>query len=588
MERLISSITKIVEAAFIQCGYDKCYGLVTFSNRPDLCQYQCNGALAAAKVYKKRPREIAEEIINILKNAEEFSQISFVNPGFINISLKDSVLTEYTNKMNNDERLGVETCEKSQRIIIDFGGANVAKPLHVGHMRTAIIGETLKRMGRFLGHEVIGDVHLGDWGRPMGLVISEVKRRNPNLPYFNDNSVGEYPIEAPFTISELEDIYPTASKRAKEDDEFMEEAKKATYLLQNGKEGYVALWKHIMRVSTEDLKKNYDKLNVEFDLWKGESDCHKYTDELVAYLKDNKYAYESQGALVVDVSKPEDTKPMPPFMVLKSDGAVLYDTTDLAAIYERAKEYEPNIIMYVVDKRQELHFEQVFRCAKKTKIASEDLSLEFIGYGTMNGKDGKPFKTRDGGVMRLEDLIEEVNNKVKEKITKSNNDFNEKDIEDISRMVGLAALKFGDLSNQMSKDYIFDFDKFTSFDGKTGPYVLYTIVRIKAILRKAIERGLINSTMIGCPKAPNERDIILKLSAFSDVLQFSFSERLIHKLCEYMFDLSNLFNKFYQENRILTEENTEKRDSWLNLLNLIDKVLEKCCEVLAIDVPEKM
>jgi arginyl-tRNA synthetase len=588
VKKLITNVSEIVEAAFVQCGYDKSYGFVTISNRPDLAQYQCNGAMAAAKTYKKKPMDIAMEVIDKLNKSSEFSDVSFVNPGFINISLKDSVISDYINKMKSNKRYGVDTSDNTQKIIIDYGGANVAKPLHVGHLRTAIIGEALKRMGRFLGHEVIGDVHLGDWGLQMGMVISEVKRRNPNLPYFTDEQVKEYPEEAPFTISELEEIYPTASKRAKENPEFMEEAKNATFFLQNGKEGYVALWKQILNVSIKDLKKNYDNLNVEFDLWKGESDCQKYIDTMVKYLKDNNYAYDSQGALIIDVAKEDDTKPMPPFIVLKSDGAVLYSTTDLATIYERVNEYKVNQIMYVVDKRQDLHFEQVFRCAKKTGIANEELQLQFIGYGTMNGKDGKPFKTRDGGVMKLEILIEQVRDKVKEKILSNKSDFEEKQIEEISKMVGLSSLKYGDLSNQIGKDYIFDIDKFTSFEGKTGPYILYTIVRIKSILRKAIEQSLINSTDIKEPKSTTERDIMLKLSTFSDVMESSFNERVPHRVCEYMFELSNLFNKFYAENKILVESDSNTRESWINLLTIVSGVLETCCNLLAIEVPERM
>ncbi|WP_160676309.1 arginine--tRNA ligase [Clostridium sp. C8-1-8] len=588
MNKILKIVTNIVEKAFLESGYDSCYGKVTVSNRPDLCQYQCNGAMGAGKVYKKKPSDIASEVIEKLKASEIFSEVTLVNPGFININLKDEFISEYINKLNSSNSYGVAITDNPNKIIIDYGGANISKPLHVGHLRTAIIGEALKRMGRFLGNEVIGDVHLGDWGLPMGMVISEIKRRKPNLPYFSDEELDEYPSEAPFTISDLEEIYPTASKKAKEDSAFMEEAKTATFHLQNGKRGYVALWKHILRISTEDLKKNYGNLNVEFDLWKGESDCNQYIDKLITYLKENNYAYESEGALIIDVAEPEDKKPIPPFILLKSDGAVLYSTTDLATIHERVNLYKPDLIMYVVDKRQSLHFEQVFRCAKKTGIAGEDLKLQFIGYGTMNGKDGKPFKTRDGGTMRLEELVKQVQLKVKEKITLNNADLAIDEIENISRIVGLSSLKYGDLSNQINKDYIFDIDKFTSFEGKTGPYILYTIVRMKSILRKAAERKLLVSSNIAKPKSNTERDIMLKLSLFSDIVETSFDEKVTHKLCEYMFELSNLFNKFYQENKILTEQNLELQASWLSLLSLIKGVLETCCSLLAIEVPERM
>ncbi|MDT8717840.1 arginine--tRNA ligase [Clostridium sp. 19966] len=584
MKKLIKLITEVFENAFEEAGYDKSLGMVTSSNRPDLCQYQCNGAMAGAKKYKKRPLDIAQEVVAKI-NSDIFSEVVVVNPGFINIKLQDSYLKNYIEAIAADSKFGVEASLNPQTIVLDYGGANVAKPLHVGHLRTAIIGETIKRMAKYLGHTVIGDVHLGDWGLQMGMIITEVKRRNPELPYFDDSFTGEYPEEAPFTISDLEEIYPTASKKAKEDPALMQEAQAATVELQNGKPGYVALWKHILNVSKRDLKKNYDNLNVDFDLWNGESDSQKYIDTVVTYLKENNYAYESKGALVVDVAEETDTKEIPPIIILKSDGASLYSTTDVATIYERVKEFNPDTIMYVVDKRQELHFEQVFRCVNKTKIASEKLNLQFIGYGTMNGKDGKPFKTREGGVMRLENLVGQVRDTVKAKILENKSEMDGAEAEDIAKKVGLAAVKYGDLSNQISKDYIFDIDKFTSFDGKTGPYILYTIVRIKSILRKA---GKISEGELLAPKSATERDILLKVTTFNDTLEFSFNERAPHKLCEYMFELANLFNKFYGENKILSEENEATKASWLKLISIVKNVLETCCDIMAIEVPEKM
>lgn len=587
MEKLIKKISTILENKFEQCGYDRELCTVTVSNRPDLCQFQCNGAMAAAKKYKKSPVQIASEIVETLKDESDFEKVSMAGPGFINITLTDSFISSYINEMYNDNKYGCSDAKDPMTIVVDYGGANVAKPLHVGHLRAAIIGESIKRIARFLGHKVIGDVHLGDWGLQIGMVISEVKRRNPELPYFDESFKGEYPKTAPFTIDELEEIYPAASSLAKSDEKAMDEARKATFELQNGRKGYIALWKHILNVSVEDLKKNYGNLNVEFDLWKGESDCQKYIPEMVDFFKKNNFTYESEGALVIDVAKDTDTYTVPPIIILKSDGATLYSTTDLATIWERVKDYNPNSIIYVVDKRQGLHFEQVFRCAKKTKIVEENVDLDFIGFGTMNGKDGKPFKTREGGVMRLQDLIQIIKDNVKGKL-KENDAMTEAEIEEVARKVGLSALKYGDLSNQVTKDYIFDMDKFSSFEGNTGPYLLYTIVRIKSILRKAQDEGIVLTKKILEPFGDTERDLMLKLSKFNEVVELSFKDRAPNKICDYIYDLSNLFNKFYHDNRIIAEENLEKKMSWLNLITLTKNVLEAGLDLLGIEAPEKM
>ena len=587
MDKLVNILSSIVQEKFEKFGYDKEYGMVTISNRPDLCQFQCNGALPAAKKYKKAPFQIANEVLEELKSIEIFENISTAGPGFININIKDSFLSKYANEIYNDEKYGCSTPEKPLTIIVDYGGANVAKPLHVGHLRAAIIGESLKRIFKFLGHNVIGDVHLGDWGLQIGMVISELNRRKPDLPYFDENYNGEYPAEPPFTINELEDIYPAASKLAKSDENAMEAARKATFELQNGRAGYIALWKHILNVSVADLKKNYGNLNVEFDLWKGESDCQKYIGALVDYLKKNNYAYESEGALVIDVAEETDTQPIPPFIVLKSDGSSLYSTTDLATIWERVKDYNPDEIVYVVDKRQGLHFEQVFRCAKKTKIAGENLAFDFIGFGTMNGKDGKPFKTREGGVMRLQDLIEIIENNVVDKL-KDNKSLEDEDVLDIARKVGVSALKYGDLSNQATKDYVFDLDRFASFEGNTGPYILYTVVRIKSILRKVEEEIKGFSNKISEPYSPTERDLMLKLARFNEAIETSFVDKAPHKVCDYIYETANLFNKFYHENKIISEEDMNKRMSWINLITLTKGVLETGLDLLGIEAPEKM
>ncbi|MFP4697768.1 MAG: arginine--tRNA ligase [Eubacteriales bacterium] len=587
MEKLIQLLSTIVENKFEQCGYNRSYGTVSVSNRPDLCQFQCNGALPAAKEYKKPPFKIAQDVVAALEDVEVFKDVSIAGPGFINLNIEDSFLIKYLKDMNNDESYGCSKSEDPNTIMIDYGGANVAKPLHVGHLRSAIIGESIKRISRFLGHKVIGDVHLGDWGLQIGMVISEVKRRQPDLPYFDENFTGDYPEEAPFTISELEDIYPAASKLAKSDETAMLEARQATFELQKGHPGYIALWKHILNVSVADLKKNYGNLNVEFDLWNGESDCQKYIDDVVNYLKDNNYTYESEGALVVDVAEESDTYTIPPFIVLKSDGATLYSTTDLATIWERVKEYNPDEIIYVVDKRQGLHFEQVFRCAKKTNIASDDLKFQFLGFGTMNGKDGKPFKTREGGVMRLQDLIEIIKSHVRDKL-KENDSISNEEMEDIARIVGLSALKYGDLSNQATKDYVFDIDRFSSFEGNTGPYILYTVVRIKSILRKAAEENIELDDYLLEPQSETERDLMLKLTKFNEVIEVSHNEKAPNKVCEYIYDLSNLLNKFYHENKILKEENLNKKKSWLELITLTKNVLETSLDLLGIETPERM
>ena len=584
MDKFIEKISYIVSTKFEENGYDKQYGKVNVSNRPDLCQFQCNGALAAAKKYGKAPRNIAEEVVESLNSLNTFEEISIAGPGFINIKVKDEVLVKYVNDMAKDKKCGCSNAENPMSIVVDYGGANVAKPLHVGHLRSAIIGESIKRTAKFLGHNVIGDVHLGDWGLQIGMVITEVKRRQPDLPYFDESFTGEYPKEAPFTIDELEDIYPKASKLAKSDENAMLEAREATVELQKGRRGYRALWQHILNVSVADLKKNYSSLNVFFDLWKGESDAQEFIPDMVKYLKDNGYTKESEGALVVDIEEETDKAPIPPFLVLKSDGASLYGTTDLATIVQRVQDYNPDEIIYLADKRQSLHFNQLFRCAKKTHIFDKDKTLDYIGFGTMNGKDGKPFKTREGGVMRLHDLIEIIKSAVRDKIV-ANNSVEADKVEDTARIVGLAALKYGDLSNQATKDYIFDIDRFAAFEGNTGPYILYTVVRIKSILSKVNPTG---EEVIVKPYSDVERDLMLKLTKFNEVIEASYAERAPHKICEYIYDVSNIFNRFYNSNKIVSEEDKEKQSSWVAMITLVKRVIEQCLDLLGIEVPEKM
>lgn len=589
MKSILNIITEEISGAFEAKGYDRSYGKVTLSNRPDLCQYQCNGALAAAKEYKKAPIMIAEDVVSSLKDNKLFNKVEAIKPGFINIDVSNDFLADYLNDMNKDEKHGFEEVDNPKTIVIDYGGPNVAKPLHVGHLRSAVIGESLKRLARFVGHEVIGDVHLGDWGLQMGLIITELKKRQPELVYFDEEYDGEYPEEAPFTISELEEIYPAANEYSKENPEFKEEAKQATFLLQNGHRGYTALWNHILNVSIADLKRNYDNLDVSFDLWKKESDAQKYIPDMVKYMKENNYTRISDGALVIDVKEETDTREIPPCMVLKSDGATLYNTTDLATIVEREKLFDPDRIIYVVDKRQELYFEQVFRAAKKTKIIGDDVELIFQGFGTMNGKDGKPFKTRDGGVMRLEYLIESINEEVYSKMME-NRTIPEEEAREIAKIVGLAALKYGDLSNQASKDYIFDIDRFTSFEGNTGPYILYTIVRIKSILKnyEKITGSSLKNGVIRPYDIESQINLMLEASKFNETIANAYEELAPHKLCKYVYDLSNAFNTFYHENKIIAEEDKEKQESWIALIKLVLEILETSINILGFKAPERM
>ena len=588
MKTFIGCIEEVMMEAFKASGYEEKFGKVTVSNRPDLCEYQCNGAMAAAKAYRKAPIMIANDVVEKLQDKSIFESAQAVNPGFINLKLDRNFLASYLNEMGLDENLSVEKAESPKTIVIDYGGPNVAKPLHVGHLRSAIIGESIKRMGRFLGHKVIGDVHLGDWGLQMGLIITELSKRQPDLVYFDKDYQGEYPQEAPFTVSELEEIYPTASKKSKEDEDYKNEALEATLELQQGRRGYRALWDQIMKVSVADLKKNYEKLSVDFDLWKGESDADSYIPGLVEYLKEKGYAYMDQGALVVDVKEEKDTKEIPPCMILKSDGASLYTTTDLATIVQREEDYHPDEIIYVVDKRQELHFVQVFRCAKKTGLVPEDTELSFVGFGTMNGKDGKPFKTREGGVMRLERLISEINEEMYKKIVE-NRSVKGDDAHKTAEMVGLSAIKYGDLSNQASKDYVFDVDRFTSFEGNTGPYILYTIVRIKSILNKYTEAGeTLEGLSVTGAHGDEEKALMLEAAKYNGVMETAFEELAPHKICAYIYELANAFNRFYHETRILAEEDKEVQKSYIALLVLTKKILESCIDVLGFEAPERM
>ena len=594
MKTLIDLITEQVTNAFTGQGYDAKYGKVTLSNRPDLCEYQCNGAMAAAKEYKCAPFMISDKIAQALAENELFESVESVKPGFINMNVSPAYLAKYVSDMKADEgRFGCDKAAHPKTIIVDYGGANVAKPLHVGHLRSAVIGESIKRIGKFMGHHMIGDVHLGDWGLQMGLIIVELKERKPDLVYYDESYTGEYPKEAPFTISELEDIYPTASKKSKEAEAFREAAMEATSQLQAGRRGYRALLAHILDVSVTDLKKNYDNLNVSFELWKGESDAQPYIPDMVQMMKDKGFAYMSEGALVVDVKEDTDTKEIPPCIILKSDGASLYSTTDLATIVMRMQDYNPDAIIYLTDQRQSMHFVQVFRCARKTGLVGPDVELTHIGFGTMNGKDGKPFKTRDGGVMRLEYLLDEINEEMLKKITenqkeKENLDISEEEAKQTAKTVALAAVKYGDLSNQASKDYCFDIERFTSFEGNTGPYILYTIVRIKSILKKyTAKNSLPDAPILGAHSA-SEKNLMLVLSRFNAMMENAYEEKAPHKICAYIYELANAFNGFYHETKILSEEDLKVQASYIGLLVLTKNILETCIDVLGFSAPDRM
>ena len=588
MKNIITLLQEELSAAFEKAGYEQKYAKVTLSNRPDLCQYQCNGALAAAKQYHKAPIQIANEVVEKLEDSSTFKKIVAQMPGFINMTVSDAFLADFVNHMNEDELFGCDKADKPETIVIDYGGANVAKPLHVGHLRSAVIGESIKRTARYLGHKVVGDVHLGDWGLQIGLIITELKHRQPELVYFEENYDGEYPTEPPFTMSDLEEIYPYASGYSKEHEDYKEEAQTATAELQAGRRGYLALWQHIINVSVADLRKIYTRLNVEFDLWKKESDAQPYIPQMVQDMKDGGYAHIDQGALVVDVQEESDTKEIPPCMILKSNGATLYNTTDLATIVERRKLFDPSRIIYVVDKRQSLYFEQVFRCSRKTQIIGDDVDLIFVGFGTMNGKDGKPFKTRDGGVLRLEQLLSDVESEVREKM--ADRDMDEDVLNDAAAKIGLAAIKYGDLSNQASKDYVFDVDRFTSFEGNTGPYILYTIVRTKSLNAKIEAQGINVDGDARILPAQNKTvtDVMLALSKWSDTVSAAYQEQAPHKICQFVYELCDAYNKFYHENKILANEDVQERQSWIVLSRLVGSVLEQAIDLLGLEAPDRM
>ena len=582
MEKILDIITVKMQQAFADAGYDASFGRVTVSNRPDLCEYQCNGALSAAKTYKCAPIQIAKAVVEKL-DANDYSLVEAVMPGFINLKLSDAFLRAYLEEMRTAPDFGVQKIGEGKTIVVDYGGANVAKPLHIGHLRPAIIGEALKRLHKFLGYNTIGDIHLGDWGLQMGLIIAELQERQPDLPYFDPDFTGEYPAESPFTLSELEEIYPTASAK-KKDPEFAEKAHTATFELQQGRRGYRAIWDHIMGVSLPDLHRIYDLLDVHYEKWLGESDADPYIPEMVADLKNRGLAVQSEGAWVVPVAEEKDKKEVPPMILIKSDGSAIYATTDLATMVQRMQDWNPDKMLYVTDKRQNLHFEQVFRAAKKSGIVGEATELEHVGHGTMNGKDGKPFKTRDGGVLRLEQLIADMTDFVRSKVVE-NKIVDESEVEATTAKIALASLKYGDLSNQPTKDYNFDLERFAAFEGNTGPYILYTIVRIKSILSRY---GAWEHLPIQNPANNEAKDLMLAITKFGPSLEAALKAEAPNLVCAYIYELAGCVNKFYHETPILKEENEELKAGHIALIGLAKNILETCIHILGFSAPEKM
>ncbi|MBP3272391.1 MAG: arginine--tRNA ligase [Ruminococcus sp.] len=582
MKALTQILTEKLSAAFEACGYSAELGTVVTSDRPDLCQFQCNGAFAGAKLYKKAPRMIAQEAADKLADDDSFAKIEVVGAGFINMDVSDKLLLSYVKDVLSDENLGIPQAEKPETIVLDYGGPNVAKPLHIGHLRSAVIGESLKRLAAATGRKTIADVHLGDWGLQIGLVIAELKERHPDWECFKDGFDPASFSGMPLTVDELNEVYPFASAKSKENDEFKAKAKAVTAELQKGAPAYIALWKEIIKISVADIKSNYDKLNVSFDYWYGESDAEKFVPELLDILNSKGLMYESQGAMVVDVAEDSDKVTIPPVIIKKSDDSNIYATTDLATIIQRTKEWKPDMIWYVVDSRQSLHFTQVFRCAKKANIVSDECSLEHLGFGTMNGTDGKPYKTREGGVMRLEVLYDMVYDYAKGMVDKSTHSA-EEDKADIARRVAVAAIKFGDLINHRAKDYIFDLDKFMAAEGKTGSFLLYSVARVNSILNKTGGSDCFDSAEI---YSDSERAMLLGIAMSGEAFGLAFRDRAPNIVCENAYKLAELFAKFYHENHIVDEPDENKKRAWINICAAVKTMLEKHLDILGIETVE--
>ncbi len=579
---VIDELSAAVGEAFAAAGLDASYGSVKPADRPDLAQFQCNGALAAAKAAKQNPRALAEAVIEKLKERSEFAELTVAGPGFINIKMSDAFLGERIDSLAADEKHGGWGTAAPEKVVMDYGGPNVAKPLHVGHLRAAIIGESLKRIFRFAGDTVIGDVHLGDWGLQMGQLISELELRQPGLPYFAAGEEGPFPNEPPISLKDLEDMYPTASAACKADPARADIARK------DGRPGYRALWRHFVDLSVAAMKRDYEDLGVEFDLWKGEADADPLIPELTNDLAARGILEESDGAQIIRVARDDDNKEMPPIIFVNSEGAVGYHATDVATIVDRKRSLDPDRMVYVVDARQRLHFEQVFRAVDKAGYFDET-KLEHLWFGTMNGKDGKPFKTREGGTLKLRDFIDMVTDRARERLADSGlaEGYGEEETADIARKVGVAALKFADLSNTRTSDYIFDLDRFMAFEGKTGPYLLYASVRIRSVLAKAAAAGAGEPGPVALG-APEERDLALALLSFGEAVRESHLRRMPHILCEHAFVLAQSFSKFYAACRIADEQDDAKRASRLTLARTVGGQLDIVLGLLGLEAPERM
>jgi arginyl-tRNA synthetase len=583
MTSIANKLSDIVGAAFTDAGLPADLGTVRVSDRPDLAQFQCNGAMSAAKLAKKNPREVAGVIVEALSSHDVFSNIEIAGPGFINLNITDEFLRDHLQGLKN---FGVKPTHEDKNIVLDYGGPNIAKPMHVGHLRAAIIGDALRRIMIFAGYKTLGDVHMGDWGTHMGMLIGDYMREGEQDIVLNTDTSDAGAVQR--LMEDFAVRYPKASGAAKSDPDLMREAQETTVKLQNKEEPYYAVWQKIREISVEGMKKTYAQLGVEFDLWKGEADVHDYIDPMVAELQKGGYAQESKGATVVFVDEEDDKKEMPPLILKKSDGAVMYGTTDCATIVERMKLYDPARIIYIVDQRQSLHFEQVFRTVRKAGIVNDAVELTHAGFGTMNGTDGKPFKTRAGGVMRLEDLILMAKEKARARLheAKLSDDLSTIEFDDITNKVALAAIKFADLQNQRQADYIFDLDRLTSFEGKTGPYILYQAVRIKSLLAKAKAQNIETDGDLMIEDA--SRSLALLLGELPDVLELTIRSYAPHHLCEYVYKLAQAFSSFYGNNHILSEENETLRTSHLSLCHKTGAQLEKVLSLLGIEVPERM
>lgn len=580
---IIKNLEKDIKEIVENAGYQVDSLILQPSGRRDLGQFQLNDAMNLAKVYKKAPRVIAEDIVKELEKDNRLTNLNIAGPGFINISLTDEYLGSLLTKIYKDKSLNIDKREK-KKVVLDYGGANVAKALHVGHLRSANIGEALKRLATLLGYEVIGDAHLGDYGRPLGLVVLEIKKRYPNLAYFDENYTGDYSeINLPITNQDLEEIYPYASNKSKEEEEYLEEAREITFKIQNHERGYYDLWKKVVEISKTDIKQVYDMLNVNFELWLGESDASEYIEELTKIYEEKNILKESEGALIVEVKEEEDTSPMPPLLFKRSNGTISYETTDLATILQRKKEINPEEIWYCVDARQELHFDQVFRAARKAKLVDDNVNLEFIGFGTMNGTDGKPFKTRDGGVMSLKNLISLVEEETRKRINPDT--VEEAKRESVAKTVAIATLKYADLLPFRGTDYIFDLEKFSDLDGKTGPYLLYSTIRMKSLLEKGAHLKIGEITKF---KTETEKELSLTILRLPIILNKALDSKSLNDITEYIYKITSLYNKFYAENKILTEEDQELQKSWLTLTKIVYDINILLLDLLAIKVPEKM